>query len=76
MEDYIREANRFGNISVKTHQSYLAPHSLVDDQDGLNNYAEASLTEQDKFKNHSQEWKSSLTIEHPSIQVDLRLTDF
>ena len=23
MEDYIREANRFGNISVKTHQSYL-----------------------------------------------------
>ena len=43
--------------------------SLVDDQDGLNNYADAILTEQDRFKNHSKDWKSSLTIDHPSIQV-------
>merc|ERR1719209_1429554 len=43
-------------------------NSLVDDQNGLNNYAEAILTEQDRFKNHSKEWESSLSIDHPSIQ--------
>merc|ERR1719209_2664231 len=43
-------------------------NSLVDDQNGLNNYADAILTEQDRFKNHSKDWKSSLTIDHPSIQ--------
>ena len=52
--------------------SYL--FSLVDDQDGLNNYADAILTEQDRFKDHSKDWKTSLTIDHPSIQVDLGLT--
>ena len=41
----------------------------MDDQDGLNNFADEILTEQDRFKNHSKDWKSSLTIDHPSIQV-------
>ena len=49
--------------------SLLSLPSLVDDQDGLNNYADAILTEQDRFKNHSKDWKTSLTIDHPSIQV-------
>merc|ERR1719342_569666 len=41
MEEYIRDAN-----------------SLVDDQDGLNNYEDAILTnEQDRFKNHSKDWR-------------------
>ena len=53
--------------------SLLSLPSLVDDQDGLNNYADAILTEQDRFKNHSKDWKTSLTIDHPSIQVDLGL---
>ena len=53
--------------------STLPSFSLVDDQNGLNNYAEAILTEQDRFKNHSKEWSSSLTIDHPSIQVVSRV---
>ena len=50
-------------------KSTLPSFSLVDDQNGLNNYAEAILTEQDRFKNHSKDWESSLSIDHPSIQV-------
>ena len=49
--------------------STLPSFSLVDDQNGLNNYAEAILTEQDRFKNHSKDWESSLSIDHPSIEV-------
>ena len=45
----------------------------MDDQEGLNNFADEILTEQDRFKNHSKDWKSSLTIDHPSIQVVLGL---
>ena len=75
MEQHIRDANRFATYFYYPlcSKSILLPFSLVDDQNGLNNYAEAILTEQDRFKNHSKEWSSSLTIDHPSIQVVSRV---
>ena len=72
MEEHIRDANRFATnvfMSRPCSKSTLPSFSLVDDQNGLNNYAEAILTEQDRFKNHSKDWESSLSIDHPSIQV-------
>ena len=33
-------------------------HSSVDNQDGLNNYADAIGTEQGRFKNNSKDWKT------------------
>ena len=41
---------------------------LVDDQDGINNYADMSLSEASKFTNHSKKWKTSLNFEDDSIQ--------
>ena len=75
MEQHIRDANRFATYFYYPlcSKSILPSFSLVDDQNGLNNYAEAILTEQDRFKNHSKEWRSSLTIDHPSIQVVSRV---
>ena len=74
MEEHIRDANRFATHVRMSNcppcsKSTLPSLSLVDDQNGLNNYAEAILTEQDRFKNHSKDWESSLSIDHPSIQV-------
>ena len=71
MEQHIRDANRFATYFYYPlcSKSILTSLSLVDDQNGLNNYAEAILTEQDRFKNHSKDWESSLSIDHPSIEV-------
>ena len=78
MEQHIRDANRFATYFYHPlfSKSILPSFSLVDDQNGLNNYAEAILTEQDRFKNHSKDWESSLSIDHPSIQVDSSVVQY
>ena len=43
--------------------------SLTDDQEGINNYADACLTEEAKFKNHSKDWKTGLSLADPNIQA-------
>ena len=43
--------------------------SLTDDQEGINNYADACLTEEAKFKNHSKDWKTGISLADPNIQA-------
>jgi len=76
---YRRLAVQLGNNIVKNEwdplcsfiamEEYIqAANELVDDQKGLNNYAEACLNEAGKYTNHSSNWKSELTLEDDDIK--------
>ena len=45
-----------------------AASNLVDDQKGLNNYADQCLNDVGKFTNHSSKWESKLSLEDPDIR--------
>jgi len=46
-----------------------AANSLVDDQNCLNNYADACLNEASQHTNHSSKWKSNLSLDNPDIKA-------
>ena len=43
-------------------------NSLVDDQQGINNYSGMCVNEVESFTNHSAKWESSISMDHPDIQ--------
>jgi len=56
--------------SVALMEEYIrAANGLVDDQNCLNNYADACLNEASKHTNHSSKWESKLSIDDPDIQA-------
>eukprot|EP00092_Neocalanus_flemingeri_P017445 GFUD01018870.1.p1 GENE.GFUD01018870.1~~GFUD01018870.1.p1 ORF type:complete len:724 (-),score=245.32 GFUD01018870.1:141-2312(-) len=56
--------------SIAMMEEYIkAANDLVDDQNCLNNYADACLNESSKHTNHSSKWESKLSIEDPDIQA-------
>jgi len=56
--------------SIAMMEEYIrAANGLVDDQNCLNNYADAILNESSKHTNHSTKWESKLSMDDPDIQA-------